>query len=202
MILPTKRFSADFGDGQYTVGGIVGTQTLRQFLGTLDYENGQLILRERAPASERRLREELGDRLVAEIPFVLDASHHMMVRGRLNEKSGLTFLVDSGLADEVAACGLPIQTLEYLGIPEPEIADDEETVGGGPGVWASGTFGLDTVSMGPLTQENITGSYGGTPPSAYWSRGFIQDAVISHRFLRQYSSWTLDFDRMVYVFSR
>ena len=110
--------------------------------------------------------------------------------------------MDSGLADEVAACGLPIQTLEYLGIAEPETTIDENSVGGGGGVWASATFGLDAVGIGPLTQTNITGSYGGTPPSTYWRHGFIQDGVISHRFLRQYSSWTLDFDRMVYLFTR
>ena len=37
----------------------------------------------------------------------------------------------------------------------------------------------------------------------YWTMsGYIQDGLISHQFLRQYSSWTLDFDAMTYIFER
>ena len=31
--------------------------------------------------------------------------------------------------------------------------------------------------------------------------GFIKDGLISHNFLRQYNSWTLDFTNMVYYFT-
>jgi hypothetical protein len=122
-----------------------------------------------------------------------------MARGSLNGKDGLTFFVDSGLASP-ACFSAPIQTLEYVGIPEPEKEIHEDSVGGGGGKWASGTFPIKRIGLGPLMQSNVIGEYGSRPPESYWSLGFIQDGLISHRFLRQYSSWTLDFDTMTYIF--
>ena len=118
-ILPTKRFSAGFQNGKYTLGGFIGTAALKQFLSTLDYKNGQLILREKTEQNSKKLHEELKDNIAAEIPFVLKATHMMMARGSLNGKQGLTFFVDSGLAS-LACFSAPIQTLEYAGIPVPE----------------------------------------------------------------------------------
>ena len=56
--------------------------------------------------------------------------------------------------------------------------------------------------MGELTQKDVKGEFGARPASSYWERGFIQDGLISHQFLRQYGSWTLDFDSMTYLFTR
>ena len=200
-ILPTKRFSAAFGDGKYTLGGFIGTAALKQFLSTLDYKNSQLILREKTEENAKRLREKMKDRIVAEVPFVLKHTHVMMARGSLNGKTGLTYFVDSGLASS-ACFSAPIQTLEYVGIPIPETKVNENGVGGGGGKWASGTFPIKSIGLGPLTQSNVTGEYGAMTPATYWSPGFIQDGLISHRFLRQYSSWTLDFDSMIYIFTK
>ncbi len=200
-ILPTKRFSAGFENGKYTLGGFIGTAGLKQFLSTLDYKNGQLILREKTEENAKKLREELKDKIAAEVPFVLKHTHVMMARGSLNGKTGLTFFVDSGLAGS-ACFSAPIQTLEYVGIPVPKTKVDENGVGGGGGKWASGTFPIKSIALGPLTQSNVTGEYGAMTPATYWSAGFIQDGLISHRFLRQYSSWTLDFDAMIYIFTK
>ena len=193
--LPTKRFTM----GRNTIGGILGTAVLRQFLSTLDYENERLVLVERTPENRRRLRDRFGSE-GTEIPFVLAATHLMMARGSLNEAEGLTFFVDSGLASE-AVLAAPIQTLELLGIPEPETSVDDDSVGGGGGQFASGSFALKRVGLGPLEQTNVTGSYGSRPPESHWHGGkFIVDALLSHSFLKRYSSWTLDFDSMTYVF--
>lgn len=200
-ILPTRRFSAGFESGKYTLSGFIGTAALKQFMSTIDYKNCRLILRERTKANVEKLRKELEGRMAAEVPFVLKATHFMMARGSLNGKDGLTFFVDSGLAS--AACfSSPIQTLEYVGIPVPEKKVHEESVGGGGGKWASGTFPIKTIGLGPLLQSNVIGEYGSRPPESYWSLGFIQDGLISHRFLREYCSWTLDFDAMKYIFEK
>jgi len=174
---------------------------MRQFLSTIDYKNGRMILRERTAEHAGKLREELKGRIAAEVPFVLDATHVMIARGSLNGKDGLTFFVDSGLAGK-ACFSAPIQTLHYVGIPVPETKIDKESVGGGGGTWASAVFPIKTISMGSLTQSNVTGEYGSRPARSYWSSGYIQDGLISHRFLRQYSSWTLDFDAMKYIFEK
>ena len=34
----------------------------------------------------------------------------------------------------------------------------------------------------------------------FQSEFYIQDALLSHQFFRQYASWTLDFDNMTYIF--
>jgi tetratricopeptide (TPR) repeat protein len=200
-ILPTKRFSAGFEKGKYTLGGFIGTAALKQFLSMLDYKNDRLILRERTEESVRKLREELKDRISTEVNFVLKATHMMMTRGSLNDKDDLTYFVDSGLAS-MACFSAPIQTLEYVGIPVPETRVREDSIGGGGGRWASGSFPIKTIGLGPLTQSKVIGEYGSRPPESYWSLGFIQDGLISHRFLRQYSSWTLDFDSMKYIFEK
>ena len=197
-ILPTQRFSSGFADGRYTIAGIIGTQLLRQFLSTLDYENGRLTLRERNASNAREVRRALGERLT-EIPFVLDLTHLMMARGRLNDSDDLTFFVDSGL-DSEAVLAVPIQTLDYLGITAPKTEISEEAVGGGGGKFASGLFELDLVALGELDQRDVKGEYGALVPESYWARGYIQDALISHQFLRRYSSWTLDFDSMTFLF--
>ncbi len=198
-ILPTKQFSAGFAGGKYTLGGFIGTAALRQFLATIDYTNSRLILRERTEENTRKLKEELKGRIAAEVPFVMNATHLMMARGMLNDKDGLTFFVDSGLAGD-ACLAVPIQTLKYVGIPVPETKIDEGIIGGGGGKWASGLFPIEAVGLGGLAQSNVKGEYGSRSPESYWAQGFIEDGLISHQFLRQYPSWTLDFDEMKYIF--
>jgi hypothetical protein len=200
-ILPTKRFSSGFGDGKYTIGGVIGTAFMRQFLGTLDYKNGRLILRQRSRDNAQKLRDNLKGAIAAEIPFVLSATHLMMTKGSLNGKKRLTFFVDSGLASE-ACFASPIQTLNYTGIPIPKTKISKNSIGGGGGKFASGIFPIQSISLGNLKQTNVKGSYGALTPATYWNRGFIQDGLISHQFLRQYSSWTLDFDSMTYIFQK
>jgi hypothetical protein len=202
-ILPTKRFSSGFTDGKYTIGGIFGTAFMREFLGTLDYKNERLILRERSSAGARKFRDSLKNRIAGEVPFALNATHIMLAKGSINGVDGLTFFVDSGLAMERAKFTAPIQTLNVLGILEPETKVDENSVGGGGGAFASGEFSVDSIGLGELVQKVTSyGEYGSSAPESYWAAGFIQDALISHRYLRQYSSWTLDFDNMTYIFEQ
>ena len=46
-IMPTQRWSKGFADGKYTIGGVIGTGILKQFLASLDYPAGRLLLRPR-----------------------------------------------------------------------------------------------------------------------------------------------------------
>jgi hypothetical protein len=192
-VLPTKRLS--FGDR--VIGGIVGTNLLKQFLPTIDYPNARLVLRDHsdgvAPLSP-------AERAECEIPFYLQGTHFLLAHGSLNDHGGLVFHVDSGLAGDPAFAA-PLETLEYLGIPVPEVVVHEDTVGGGGGGFALGTFPIDTLGLGPLVQSDLLGSYGALPPESYRRLGFILDGLISHNFLKQYA-WTLDFSRMRMAFTR
>jgi len=128
-ILPTGRFSKGFAEGKYTIGGIVGTGILKQFLATIDYLNGRLVLH-RSGVLLGKLAAEMKWKTATDMPFVLAMTHFMMVRqGCLDDKKGLLFFTDSGLASE-AAFSAPIQTLKYAGIPIPETKVQEGAVGG------------------------------------------------------------------------
>lgn len=194
-VLPTKRLAL----GEHVIGGIIGTSLLRQFLSTLDYPNDRLILRARSGEAASAFEDEVRGRVVDEIQFFLQGTHFLLARGSLNGREDLIFHVDSGLAGE-AAFTAPRQTLEYVGIPLPDVGVGEDNVGGGGG-FAAASFPIETLRLGELTQHGLVGSFGGFPPEGYRRLGFIQDGLISHNFLRQYA-WTLDFSRMRMVFSR
>jgi hypothetical protein len=53
--------------------------------------------------------------------------------------------------------------------------------------------------LGTLRQEDLLGEYGSQAPESYWEKGFIQDGLISHQFLKHYA-WTIDFTNRVMLF--
>lgn len=200
-VMPTQRFSSIYPDGKTSLGGIIGTGLIRQFLATLDYQRGKFVLRQRSADGQRALRAALSGHSVTEVPFALHATHWMMARGALDDRRNLTFFIDSGLASD-AAFSAPPQTLLYAGIPQPKVKRDPRSPGGGGGAWSNGTFAIRSLALGPLVQHDLVGEFGAMPASTYWQNGFIQDGLLSHRFLRQYASWSIDFDRMQYVFAQ
>ena len=162
MLLPTQGVSEELTDGQYTIGGILGTKVLQQFLPTIDYVNGRLILREKSEEGKLAFQNEIEGKTVTEVPFCLASTHFMMAKGTLNDKDDLTFFVDSGSASE-AAFAAPIQTMEFVGIPVPETTDSGVS-GSGEQV-TFGLFPIDTLGLGTLRHHNVTGEYG-VPPGA------------------------------------
>ncbi len=178
-ILPTQRFSKGFADGKYTIGGILGTNVLKQFLATMDYPNGQLVLRHRNESGKTRFQSEIKDKDITEIPFFLHQTHHMVAKGSLNDKSDLIFFVDSGLASEAAFLA-PIQTLEYTGIPVPEtkIPDPESAIGGGgEGLFPVGSFEIENLGLGSLTHRDVKVNTG------FWNPVVIGLKVLSRMVL-------------------
>ncbi|MCK6581372.1 MAG: aspartyl protease family protein [Anaerolineae bacterium] len=182
----------------YPIQAIVSTNVLEQFLATIDYPSGRLILRPKTDAALDAVQQQNAGSVVTEVPFYLADVHQMMVKGTLNTEQDMTFFVDSGLA-HAAAISAPIQTLEYLGIPIPETVLDEANRGGG-GAFPSGSFSVDVLGIGSLQQENVLGEYGAMTPETYWANDFIQDGLISHNFLRRYA-WTIDFTNRVMIFA-
>lgn len=197
-IMPMSKYSAIYADNDTTIHGAIGVGFIRQFVSTIDYENGRLILRERTEENRKAVRDELGS--FDEMSFSMDQVHYMQALGQINGVEGLNFFVDSGLA--VPGCGytLPKQTLDLLGIAEPElIAPDENEVGGGGGTWPSGTFDVDTVGLSSLLKVGIRGEYGAFPQDMHHDFGYLMDGLMSHYYLREFASWTIDFDSMQYL---
>ena len=62
-------------------------------------------------------------------------------------------------------------------------------------------FPIESIGLGPLRQGEAQGlSNVLVEENVYWGQGFIWDGLISHQFLRNYTSWTLDFDTMTFLF--
>lgn len=194
-LLPTNHLSM----GDTEIGGIVGTSVLRQFLSTVDYPNARLVLRDRSADAGPDLLSAPGVVLSDESPFYIQGTHFILTHGSLNGYKGLLFHVDSGLAG-IPSFGAPRQTLDYVGIPIPEVEVREGVVGGGGGGFAVGEFPIGSLGLGRLERHQLVGSYGGQPPGSYRGLGFIVDGLVSHNFLKEYA-WTLDFDNMMMYFT-
>jgi len=200
MLASVKRASDMLTNGKYPISGILSTGELRQFLSTIDYPNGKLVLRPKTEEGRSSLDTALEGKEVTKIPFALGAIHFMVVKAKVNGKHPLNLFVDSGLADSEASVTFPKQTLNYLGIPIPDTKILPENLGGpGGGDFPVGNFTIEELAIGALVQKNVKGVYGVFPPSIYWESEFIIDGIISHNFLKKYS-WTIDFSRMEMTF--
>jgi hypothetical protein len=198
-LLPTQRFSKGFAEGKYTIGGILSTGVLKQFLSTFDYPGGRLVLRPPDAQGLAEFRREIAKSRATEVPFVLALSHFMMTRGRLDDVAPLTFFMDSGLASAAAFTG-PAETLRFAGIPIPQTKVEPGGIGGGGGAgFATGLFPIKKLGLGSLVQENLKGEFGAFPPNGLWMLGFLNDGIISHQFLKRYA-WTIDFSAMRMIF--
>jgi hypothetical protein len=196
-----QRFSEIFSN-QFAISGILTTGILQQFLATIDYPEGQLILRARNEESRNNLINEFTQKKITSIPFVLSLTHLMICKGSINDRGGLNLFIDSGLADSEAALCLPKQTLDYLGIPPPVTKVDPNAIGGlAGGGFPVGRFTIEKCGLGSLNQNATVGLYGIFPPELYHECEFIVDGLISHQFLKKYN-WTIDFDAMIMIFGQ
>jgi hypothetical protein len=198
-LLPLEHFSNFYKSG-ITIHGIVSTGVLQQFLATMDYPENRLILRPRSEEGRGIIEKKYAGHEITEMPFYLALSHLLIVKGKIQGRE-VSLMVDSGLADEKAALLLPKQSLNYLEIPEPPMKSIPESQGGlGGGGFPVGRFTVESLSLGPLRQENIHGLYGVFPPQLYMEAEFIVDGIISHHFLKRYA-WTIDFDSRRMIFA-
>ena len=170
---------------------MVGTGFLRQFLATVDYPAGRLVLRPPGSAAPEGVR----------VPFALAATHLLIARGSLNDVEPLTFVLDSGLQHEDgSALAAPAATLAAAGIAIPETGKEVRESGAGHIELELGPFPVASLGLGPLLQSDLTGLYGVFPPEWALGLGFAVHGLVSHGFLRRYA-WTLDFERMTMTFA-
>lgn len=185
------------------IHAIIGTNVLQQFIPTMDYATGELVLRPRNDAGKSQLENEQKSENIAEtIPFTLASTHFMFAKGAINDYNDLNMFVDSGLAaGDGAGMILPEETMNLTGIPIPELDD---AVGGGMGGndFQEASYDVDSYGLGDLQQENGRGYYfTGDTLDMFDETGFVTDALISHNYLKQYK-WTIDFDAMTMTFSK
>lgn len=180
---------------------VVGTGFLRQFLPTIDYPNGRLVLRPRTDQGREAFRAQLAGARPAEVPFALALTHLIVAGGSLENRAPLTFILDSGLQDEFGSVfAAPPETLAAAGIPIPDTTVDVRETGAGHVPLQVARFPIGRLGLGPLLQHDVTGFFGVFPDAWRGAAGFPIHGLISHGFLRRYA-WTLDFDSMLMLFA-
>jgi hypothetical protein len=185
-LLDTTPFSA-VAPGE-DIRGVLGTGLLYQFLATIDYPGGQLVLEPRVPA-EDVTAINTDDNI--RIPFRLAGSHYIVAPGTLNDSDPQLFFVDTGLAGYAFTC--PESTLDE-GEIEIDRASKSEGIGGGGKVQIV-PFLLEKLRLGEAERQQLPGVYGPFPAGLEHGQGFPIDGIVSHGFFRPWAV-TFDFDAM------
>jgi hypothetical protein len=169
--------------------GVVTTQILKQFLSTVDYANKEITVRERSEPGQRQFRDSLKGVAPVAIPFFMSDTHLMFAKGSLNGHGDLNLLVDSGLAMSVPLI-IVDETAKMLRLPKTAVAQTHMYLS------PIESYGLGALIRGP-TQAlgNVM-----VETDAYRAQGFLFDALISHQYLWQFGSVTIDFDSMAFLF--
>ena len=183
-------------DEEYEISGVIGTGVYKQFLVTMDYINGELILK---PRGEHVQAESNA----IDVPFIMAELHFMLCRTLVNGKE-INMWPDSGLASEESLL-LTDGAMEYTGIPLPDMSNaSDEGGGGGLGGkdFETGTFTADTYKMGDLPEvKNMKGMAGILPGSGFEEEpNIFLDGIISHNYLKEFK-WTIDYDTMTMTFA-
>jgi predicted aspartyl protease len=188
-VLPTRRFSGPIFGGR-RVDGILGTVLFYHFLATLDYPNGELVLRRNTDAARKRLEEEAKAGKSSAVPFWMAGDHFMVAWGRVEQSDPVLLFVDTGLAG--GGVTLAESTLKEAGI---KLAEDQagEGIGGGGRVKVT-PFRVKELSLGDVKEQNVRGLFSGAFPLEN-RLGFRIGGIISHGFFRPYAL-TFDFTGM------
>jgi Aspartyl protease/Tetratricopeptide repeat len=184
-ILPLRQL--DLGGG-YRIDGTIGTTLFYHFLATMDYPNGQLVLRRKNMRSPRRLAEVSRDSAV--VPFWIAGDHFMVGWGQVENLPPSLLFVDSGLVG--AGTKLAESVIKAAGIVLEQ--DRAETGAGGGGTLTIVPYVVNHISLGKVQEENVQGVFDGPFP---WenSFGFFLAGMVGHEFLRPYAV-TFDFENM------
>ena len=190
QILDGRAFAA--GAPGKTVDGVVGTVFLYHFLSTLDYVNGELILRPKSKRSLKRLEKLTKRQPQITVPFWMAGDHFMLAWGRINDSQPLLWFVDTGLAGR-GFIGVPA-TLKEARI---ELASPPGGGTSGGVVARTPPFVVEKLALGDAVEHNISGLQGNLS-----AIGEIRIAgIISHQFFKPYAL-TLDFQGMRLLLQR
>jgi hypothetical protein len=173
------------------IDGVLGTTILYQFLSTIDYRGGRLVLRPKdaSPAFEAAAR----GRGAVVLPMLLVPSHFIFVRARVGAAPEALFNVDTG------GGGIGVQltkaALDAAGIV-PDAAHPASFEGGG-GTTRTLPFAAD-VKLGSLTQRHVPGVYF-PDGDQYGIFPFAVAGTISHELFKR-GTLTFDFRAMNVLF--
>src|ERR1700720_3859755 len=219
-MMPLRSMSSGFGVKQ--INGCIGTNVLYQFLSTIDYRTGELILRKKNAANLKRfdaaggpsgapgVGRRSGGRTTQPknppganntavtngivVPMWMAGDHFMVAWGRVNTQPISLFFVDSGLAG--AGVKLAESAIQQAGI---HLDESKATEGqGGGGMLKIIPYTVAQFTVGEITEQNVPGLYDGPFP---WENelGFHLAGMFGSDFLKHYAV-TFDFTNMRIIF--
>jgi Aspartyl protease/Tetratricopeptide repeat len=185
-ILPLRQLSQGLGAKQ--IDGVIGTTFFYHFLATLDFPNGELVLRRKDATSLAQFMAS-ADNSVA-VPFWIAGDHFMVGWGRVEALAPSLLFVDTGL--DGAGVKLADSVIKQAGIRLEE--DKASTGAGGGGTLRIVPYVVHRLSFGEVQETDVPGLYDGPFP---WqtSFGFALAGMVGHDFFKPYAI-TFDFENM------
>jgi hypothetical protein len=185
-MLPLRQLSESLGAKR--IDGIVGTTLFYHFLATIDYPNGELVLRRKDAASLEQFVATAGKSIA--VPFWIASDHFMVGWGRVETLPPTLLFVDTGLAS--AGVKLAESVIKEAGI---KLEEDKASSGaGGGGTLRIVPYVVHRLSFGQLQEDNVPGLYDGPFP---WKNlfGFHLAGMVGHDFFKPHAV-TFDFQNM------
>lgn len=169
--------------------GVLGTVLLYHFLATLDYPNGELILRRRSVEALHAFETRaLADKQIA-MPFWLASDHMIVARGRVNQAPPALLLVATGFTSGFTCPESMIQQASLSFDRRGSILPaTERRTNFAP-------FVVSDLYLGDARQQNVAGIAGAFPAGLEHAYGFRIGGLIAHQFFRPYAV-TFDFTGM------
>src|SRR6516225_4810002 len=155
--IPLRQLSK--GLGAKRIDGVLGTTLFYHFLATLDFRNGELVLRRKNAQSQEQFAAASSGKSVA-VPFWIASDHFMVGWGRVNTLPSALLFVDTGLAG--AGVKLAHSAIEKAGI---KLEEDKAYEGaGGAGKLKIVPYTVSQLSFGDVLEHNVPGLYDGPFP--------------------------------------
>lgn len=187
VVLPLRQLSE--GLGVKRIDGCIGTNLLYHFLATLDYPNGELVLRRKNGKGNDSLGATSSKKSNA-VPFWIAGDHFMVGWGRVEAIPPALLFVDTGLA------GAGVKLAEsVLNQAKITLEKDKATKGAGAGGQLTIVpYVVRRLSFGSVEENNVPGLFDGPFP---WEEkfGFHLAGMVGHDFFKRYSV-TFDFENM------
>jgi len=185
-MLPLRHLSESLGAKR--IDGIIGTTLFYHFLATIDYPNGELVLRRKDAASLEQFVATAGKSIA--VPFWIASDHFMVGWGRVETLPPTLLFVDTGLAS--AGVKLAESVIKEAGI---KLEEDKASSGaGGGGTLRIVPYVVHRLSFGQLQEDNVPGLYDEPFP---WKNlfGFHLAGMVGHDFFKPHAV-TFDFQNM------
>jgi Aspartyl protease/Tetratricopeptide repeat len=185
-ILQLRQLSQGLGAKQ--IDGVIGTTLFYHFLATLDFPNGELVLRRKDATSLAQFMASAGNSVA--VPFWIAGDHFMVGWGRVEALAPSLLFVDTGLSG--AGVKLAESVIKQAGI---RLEEDKASRGaGGGGTLRIVPYVVHRLSFGEVQETNVPGLYDGPFP---WqtSFGFALAGMVGHDFFKPYAI-TFDFENM------